>query len=323
MLKKIIILGITAILSLCGAAELLAQKYPDRPITLVIPMAPGDALDVVGRLMGEELSKLLKVPVSPLNKPGASSTLGTDMVAKAKKDGYTILLANNASMAITKILEPEIVSYDPFKDFTPLGLSHNVPAIVVAQKDTPYKNLKGLVEYAKKNPQKIRCGTPGVKSIAGFNIELIQVLTDTKITGVPFKGATPSVAALLGGHIEIGSLVVTPYLPHLRSGEVRGMVISKHFPEFSDIPTLKQLGYGQDLIEVWGAFFAPADVSEQVIGTLVPALEKVVRNPAIFSKLADLGIQSAEYETPDKIFIRLSKEYKMVEEITKRFKMGK
>ena len=109
---------------MCGASELFAQKYPDRPITLVIPMAPGDGLDIAGRLMAEELSKLLKVPIVPLNKPGATATLGTDMVVKAKKDGYTILLTNSASIINAKVLQPEIVPYDPFKDLTPLRDVH-------------------------------------------------------------------------------------------------------------------------------------------------------------------------------------------------------
>jgi len=322
MLKRIFILVITPFLIFCSASQLFAQKYPDRPITLIIPMAPGDALDICGRLMADELSKLLKVLVTPLNKPGATATLGTDMVVKAKKDGYTILLTNSASIITAKVLQPEIVPYDPFKDLTPLGMFNYMPMIIVIPKDAPYKNVKELVEYAKKNPDKIRCGTAGVKSISDFNVELFQILTETKITTIPFKGATPSVTALLGGHIEVGSLTITPYLSHMRSGVVKGIVVSKNFPEFPNIPTLKQLGYKQDLIDVWNALFAPAGVPTEVTEILVPAIEKVVRDPAISSKLAEMGIYQ-EYLPPDKLLVKMQEESRMVEEIAKKFRMVK
>jgi tripartite-type tricarboxylate transporter receptor subunit TctC len=322
MLKKISILVMGTIFLLLGASEIFAQKYPDRPITLVIPMAPGDGLDIAGRLMGEELSKLLKVPIVPLNKPGATATLGTDMVVKAKKDGYTILLTNSASIINAKVLQPEIVPYDPLKDLTPLGMSTVWPMVFVIRSDAPYKNLKELVEFVKKNPGKIRCGTAGMKSISDFNVELFKMLTGIEMTTVPFKGASPSVTALVGGHVEVGSLTLTPYLGHIRSGEVKAIATSKNFPEFPDIPTLKQLGYKQDLIDVWSALFAPSGVPAEVTETLIPAIEKVVRDPAIYAKLAVLGTYQ-EYLPPDKLLMKMQEEYKIVEEVAKRYGMIK
>jgi len=312
----------TALLLFCGVPELLAQRYPDRPITLVLPMAPGDALDLTGRSMGEELSKLLKIPVTPLNKPGATATLGTDMVVKAKKDGYTILLTNSASLVNAKILQPEIVPYDPLKDLTPLGLGIVVPLVIVARKEAPYKNAKELVEYAKKSPGSIRCGTMGANSTGDLNVWLFQMFTGIEMNMVPFKGASPAVTALLGGHVDVVSVAITPLLSHLRSGDLKGMVTSKSLPEFPDIPTIRQLGYDKDLLHSWSAFFAPAGIPAEVTETLVPAIEKVVRNPAISSRLAPLGIQP-DYEPPDKVLIRMREEYKMVEEIAKRHKMVK
>jgi len=148
------------------------------------------------------------------------------------------------------------------------------------------------------------------------------MLTEMKMTTVPFKGASPSVTALVGGHVEAGALTITPYLPHMRSGEVKGIVVSRNFPEFSNIPTLKQLGYKQDLFDVWSAFFAPAGVPAQVIEILVPALEKVIRDPAIYAKLAELGTYQ-EYLSPDKVTMRMKEEFKIVEEVAKRFGMMK
>lgn len=320
MRKNSLFLFVSALLVFLTSSQSFAQKYPDRPITLVIPMAPGDGLDVGGRLMAEELSKLLKVPVVPLNKPGATATLGTDLVVKAKKDGYTILFTNSASIVNAKVLQPEIVPYDPFKDLTPLGMSTVWPMVFVIKSNAPYKDLKELVEYMKKNPGKIRCGTAGVKSISDFNVELLKMLSNVEMTSVPFKGASPSVTAVVGGHVEMGSLTITPYLSHIRSGEIKAIATSKAFTEFPDIPTLRQLGYNRDLIDVWGAFFAPAGVPAEVTEALIPAIEKVARDPEISARLVKAGMYQ-EYLPPDKVVIKMQEEFKIVGEVAKRYGM--
>ncbi len=322
MTKIISLLLAITILFFSSASKLFGQNYPDRSINLIIPMAPGDGVDVSGRLMAEEFGKLLKVSIIPLNKPGATGTVGTDAVVKSKKDGYTILFTNSASIIYTKILHSENVPYDSFKDLTPLGLATVSPVLVVVQSDAPYKNFKELVEYAKKNPGKVRCGTPGVGSVSDFNVEIIKSLTGAEITIVPFKGASPAVTALLGGHVEAIATAIGPLIIHMRAGKMKGIVTSNKFPEFSDVPTLKQLGYQQDLLGVWFAYFAPAGVPSQISRTLVSAIEKVVNDQSISSKLAQLGMIQ-EFEPPEKLLTRMQEEYKMVEEIAKKSGMVK
>jgi tripartite-type tricarboxylate transporter receptor subunit TctC len=320
--KIIFALFSTAVFLLGSASGLLGQEYPDKAINLVIPMAPGDGLDVSGRLMAEELGKLLKVSIVPMNKPGATGTVGTDAVVKAKKDGYTILFTNSASIIYTKILHPENVPYDSFKDLTPLGLATISPVLVVVGGDAPYKDFKELIEFAKKNPGKVRCGTPGIGSVSDFNIEIIKSLTGAEINIVPFKGASPAVSALLGGHVEAIAAAAGPLISHMKSEKMKGIVTSRTFPEFSDIPTLKQLGYPQDLLGVWFAYFSPAGIPAPITGTLVSAIEKVVQDSTISSKLARLGMIQ-EFEPPEKLLTRMREEYKMVEEIAKRAGMVK
>jgi len=322
MPKVISILMTLSILVLGNAVLLFGQSYPDRAINLIIPMAPGDGVDVSGRLMAEELAKLLKVPIVPLNKPGAAGTIGTDIVVKAKNDGYTILLSINASIIHTKILHPENVPYDSFKDLTPLGLATISPLFVVARSDAPYKNFKELVEYARKNPGKVRCGTPGLGTVSDFNVEIIKKLAEIDIINVPFKGASPSITALLGGHVEIASAVAPLIISHMRSGKMKGIITSNKFPEFPDIPTLKQLGYQQDLLGVWFAYFAPVGVPAQITETLVLAIEKVVKDTSISSKLAQMAMIQ-EFEPPEKLLARMQEECKMVEEIAKKSGMVK
>src|SRR5215468_6371136 len=269
--------------------QIYAQSYPNQPINLVIPLAPGDAGDVAGRAMAEELSKLLKVSVPTLNKPGGGLTIGTDAVVKAKKDGYTILLTSNTALIAGRILNPETVSYDSFKDLTPLGLATRTPVMLVVRSDARYTRFQDLVEFAKKNPGKVRVGTAGVGTAGHFALELINSLTGANMTMVPFKGASPAATALLGGHLEAAILAIGTLSGHLQSGQIRGLVASSKSPPFPDVPVLTQLGYRQNVHGVWYAFFAPAGVSKEVTAALVPAIEKVVKDPGIVAKLTPRG----------------------------------
>jgi tripartite-type tricarboxylate transporter receptor subunit TctC len=313
-----VLLNLLSIASLLVSAPYLhAQSYPNQAINLVIPLAPGDATDVAGRTMGEELSKLLKVPIVAVNRPGGGMTIGTDSVVKAKKDGYTILLTTNAALVSNRILNPETASYDALKDLTPLGLSTRTPIVIAVRQDAPYKSFGELVEFAKKNPGKIRVGTVGPGSAGHLNVEMINSLTGAGLTMVPFKGGAPGITAILGGHVEGVAYSLGALSSHLKSGALRGVVISSHFPDHPEIPTLPQLGYRQNLLGVWFGFFAPAGVPAEVTKTLVPAIEKAVKEPAVASKLASLGILQ-DYQLPEKLVAEIREEHKIVEEIAKK-----
>ena len=316
MMRGIVSLMLIALL-LVMAMHLHAQGYPNQAINLVLPYAPGDTGDVAGRAMAEELAKMLKVPVVPVNRPGAGATTGTESVVKAKKDGYTILIAPNAALISSRIMNPETVRYDPFKDLTPLGMATRSPIILAVRSDAEYKSFRELIEYAKKNPGKIRVGTFGTGSGGHFAVEIINSLTGAGLTMVPFKGASPAITAILGGHVEAVAPALGTLTGHLKSGSLRGVVISSKFPEFPDIPTLPQLGYRQNFWGVWWAFFAPAGISAEVTGVLIPAIEKAAKNPGITAKLAALGIVQ-DYLPPDKLVAEIREEHRTVEEIAKK-----
>jgi tripartite-type tricarboxylate transporter receptor subunit TctC len=316
MMKSL--LGVLAVaLLLSSATHLCAQSYPNQPINLVIPLAPGDAGDVAGRAMADELSKLLKVPVATLNKPGGGLTIGTDAVVKAKKDGYTILLTSNTALITGRIINPETVPYDSFKDLTPLGLATRTPVMFVVRSDAPYKRLADLVEFAKKNPGKIRVGTAGVGTAGHFALEIINSLTGAGMTMVPFKGASPAATALIGGHLEAALLAIGTLSGHLQGGQVRGLVVSIKSPHFQEVPMLTELGYRQNVLGVWYAFFAPAGVSKEVSAALVPAIEKAVKEPGIVAKLGPLGMVQ-DYASPEKLVTEMREEHQTVEEIAKK-----
>lgn len=313
------VLGMTAaaLFALGAIPPLHAQSYPRGAINLVIPLAPGDATDTAARTMAEELSKQLKVPIVAVNRPGAGGALGTDAVAKAAKDGYTILLTINAALTFRRVLDAQNVPYDPFRDFTPLGMSTRTPILIAVRSDLPFANFRELVEYSKANPGKVRMGTAGVGSTGDFSIQTINSLTGAGITMVPFTGASPAVTALRGGHVEGVALALGVLSGHLKSGVMKGIVISSKFPEFPDIPTLSELGFAQNLIGLTFAFFAPAGVPPEVVGVLVPAVERVVKDPAIAAKLLPLGMVQ-DYVPPDRYLPELREEHRALEEIAKK-----
>jgi len=185
-------------LVLAGTANLQAQPYPAHPIQLVIPGAPGDAVDIAARSAADELAKILKVPIVPLNKPGGGSILGTEFAVKSKKDGYTLLYALSSGLIYNPAMNPDSVPYDPIHDLEPLGMHVNFPTVISVRADSPWKHFSEMVEYAQKNPGKFRCGTLGVGSINHFQLEIIKSITNTDINMVPFKGASPVVTAVLG-----------------------------------------------------------------------------------------------------------------------------
>jgi tripartite-type tricarboxylate transporter receptor subunit TctC len=294
-----------------------AQSYPKQTINLLIPLAPGDATDVAGRTIGEGLSKLLKVSVVAINKPGGGGTVGTDSAVKAPKDGYTILITNNASLIYNRILTPETVPYDPFKDLIALGLVARTPIVLAVNSNAPFKNFAEMAEYGKKNPGNVRIGTVGPGSVGHFTVEIVNSLTGADMTMIPFKGAGPAVTAALGGHIEGAAAAQGVVAEHLKAGTMRGIVASTKMPEFPQIPTLAQLGYKQNLLGVWSALFAPAGVSAEVSKTLIAALEKVMKDPAVGSRLANLGMV-ADYEPPEKLIAEIREEHRAVEQIAKK-----
>jgi tripartite-type tricarboxylate transporter receptor subunit TctC len=316
-MKHLIVSLFSIALLLILPQSLRAQGYPKQPINLIIPLAPGDATDVAGRTIGEGLSKLLKVPVVAVNKPGAGGTLGTDSAVKAPKDGYTILITNNASLVFNRILTPETVPYDPFKDLTPLGMAVRTPIILAVHKDVPFKNFAEMIEYGKRSPGNLRIGTVGPGSVGHFTVEIVNSISAADMTMIPFKGAGPAVTAALGGHIEGAAAAQGVVAEHLKAGTMRGIIASSKMPEFPQIPTLAQLGYKQNLLGVWAAFFAPAGVSAEVSKTLIDALEKVMKDPTVAARLGNLGMV-ADYEPPEKLVAEIRDEHRTVEQIAKK-----
>ena len=299
-----------------------AQPYPNRPIQIVDPMDPGTTGDITGRLVAEELSKILGTPVVVLNKPGASMTLGTDVVARSKKDGYTIAYTNTSAIIYAKVSNPEIVPYDPFKDLEPLGLHVFFSNVVAVHESSPWKTFSELIDDAKKNPDKIRVGTPGIGSLSHFCLALMETLTGAKFNHIPLKGTQPMIPNLLGKHLEVIITAPSQVLPFVSEGKARALAVSKKTPQLPDVPTLTALRYKQDLLSAWFALYAPAGVPEEVKKVLVPAIEKAIKTPEMRPKIEKLGFV-VDYKSPQELRKIMTEDYETASAIAVKIGLRK
>ena len=285
-----------------------AQPYPNRSIQLIIPIPAGGGGDVNARLLLEDLGKTLGTQVVAVNKPGAADTVGTDATAKSKKDGYTIGYTSSAALVYARMINPENVHYDPIKDFDHLGLHVFFPLAIAVQESSPWKTLGELIDYAKKNPGKIRVSTPGLGSTAHFNLELIQSLTGAQLTHIPFKGGEAVITALLGGHVEATFDAVGKIIPHAEAGKLRVLLLSKKYSLLPNVPTMTELGFKQDLLSAWFAWIAPAGIPEEAKKVLIPAVEKSIKDPELRSKIENRGY-IVDYKSPAELRKIIASDY--------------
>ena len=307
------------------AAALVLQahaQFPSRPISVVVPLAAGDAADTASRTMGEELSRTLRQPVVAVNRPGAGGVVAADSVVKSPKDGYTVLFAQNSALTFRPVIERQSTPYEAGRDLMPLGLASRTPSVLVVRADAPYRSFKQLIEYARANPGAVRVGTPGEGSVGDFCVQLVNVLADVKLVSVPFKGAAPSITALRGGHIEGVIAALGVLSPHVKSGSFNALASSRRVPELADVPTLKDLGYKQDMFGIWLAFFAPSGIPEDARTALVSAIEQAVKSPAVAARLLPLGIVQ-DYRTPTELAAEIREESQLVEAVAKQSGMLK
>ncbi|MBM4276529.1 MAG: tripartite tricarboxylate transporter substrate binding protein [Deltaproteobacteria bacterium] len=300
-----------------GVSTTSAQPYPSRPIQLIIPGAAGSILDIAGRILGEELGKTLGTQIVPIVKPGAGFTLGTDFVARSKKDGYTLAYTNSPAIVYSRVLNPETVPYDPDKDLEPLGFHLLFPGAIAVQADAPWKNFGELLDFAKKNPNKIRVSTTGVGSTNHFNLEIMESLTGAQFNHIPFKGGEAVITALLGGHVEMTFDAVNKITPHVEAGKMRILLLSAKMRAYPNVPTFVELGYKQDLFSSWFGMYGPAGLPEEVKKVLIPAIEKSIKNPETVEKLERLEF-AVRYKSPSEQKRFAAQEYDLAMEVAKK-----
>jgi tripartite-type tricarboxylate transporter receptor subunit TctC len=322
MKRSLFVIGLLLIGLVLIGPPAFAQPYPNRNVQWVIPGAPGSILDITGRLLGDELGKITGQQFIALNKPGGAFTVGTDFVAKSKKDGYTLCYTNNPAIVYGRIITPEGFPYDPDKDLEPLGIHLFFAHVIAVRSDAPWNSFKEVLEYAKKNPGKLNVNTPGVGSTSHFHLEIIQSLTGAQFNHIPFKSGEAVVTGLLGGHVDMTFDAVSKLKPHLEAGKVKWLLITKKSPDFPSVPTIRDLGYDQDLVPSWFGAYGPAGMPEEVKKTMIPAFEKAVKNPELKAKTEKLDF-IVEYRSPAEQVKLAQEEYKSALAIAKKIGLGK
>jgi tripartite-type tricarboxylate transporter receptor subunit TctC len=292
-----------------------AQTYPAQPIQLIITLSPGDTVDLAGRAIASEMEKILKTQIIVINKPGGGGTIGAETVVRAKKDGYTLLFAISG-IYYAHAVNPDSVPYNPLTDLDALGSAVSVPMVLPVLSDSPWKSFQDLMNYMKENPGKIRGGTVGVATVGFFNFEVIRMETGNAVTVIPFKGGSPLIAALLGGHVETGQPTFGLAAPHARAGKLRFLLTSQKVSEFPNVPTLRELGYKRDIMSIRFAFYLPVGVPDSVRKVLIPAIETAVKTPDVVEAIRKIGAVT-DFVPGEEYKKLMAEEYRMVQQVLK------
>jgi len=282
------------------ASPAMAQSsgaYPARPIKFVVPITPGGSNDVVARTIAQKLTELWNQPVTVDNKPGAGMNLGADFVAKSAPDGYTWLLGANNIF----VTNPHVgkTPFDVFKDFTPITQVALVPFVLVVHPSVPARNVAELVDYAKRNPDKLNYGSSGNGSPQQLATEMLNYAAGIKIQHVPYKGAVPAITDLLAGRIQVFIGAVNSLLPHIRDGKLRMLAGAggKRFTAFPELPAIAETVPGVAL-DVWLGVFMPAGVPRDIVTKANADIARVLQMPDIKNSLASQGIEAVT-STPE------------------------
>ncbi len=299
-----------------------AQPYPSRPVQMVIPLVPGSAMDVNGRLLADEMAKIMGAQIVPINKPGASLTLGTDIVAKSKKDGYTIAYTGSAAVVYARILDPTAIPYDPMNDLEPLGVHCFTPLACAVQESAPWKSFPEMIDFAKKNPGKVRVATYGQGSVDHFNLEIIQSLTGAEFTHIPFKGGQSVLTALLGGHVEVIFHAFSQVVPFVESKKMRILLTTKKISDHPNLATITDFGYRQELLSAWFALYGPVGMPEDVKKVLTTGIEKAIKSPDLKAKIEKMGFV-VDYRSPAELRKQMAEDYEKALAIAKKVGLHK
>lgn len=288
-----------ALAALLASATVLAD-FPDKPIRLVVPFAPGGVTDTSGRVVAEALAKRLGQAIVVENKPGASGNIGTQGVAVSPPDGYTLVLGFDGTL----VINPHVFAnypIDPLKDLLPVGKIGDATLIIVAHPSFPAKKLADLIEYSKKQPNGVSYGTSGVGGTPHIAGELLAQRTGAKLVHIPYKGGGQAMTDALGGNIPLVYTAIAGAATHVKSGRLVPIAVSsaKRDPSMPDVPTFIESGIADFEASSWVGILAPAKTPRPVIEKLNRELNAVLASPEIVEKLATLGI-TATPGSPEK-----------------------
>jgi tripartite-type tricarboxylate transporter receptor subunit TctC len=280
---------VIALTLVAGAVPLRAQDYPLRPITVIVPFPAGGASDVVARIVTGQMSKILGQSIIIENVSGAGGMLGSARVAAAEPDGYTLLAAAMGSHVAAPVLTPN-VKYDPIADFAPIGITANSPAVVIARKDFPARDLKEFVAVLRQQGEAVKQAHGGIGASSHMACLLFTAQIGAKPTPVAYRGSAPALNDLMGGHVDFLCEQSVSVAEQVLAGSVKAYAVSaaERLATLPNVPTAKEAGINYEM-SVWSGLFAPKGVPPEVIAKLAGALDKALDEPAVRDRLVQLG----------------------------------
>ena len=282
--------GLALALSGLSALPLAAQTYPDRLLKLVVPQPPGGGFDLVGRVVADRLGPLLGQSVIVENKPGSGTLVGTDSVAKAAPDGYTLLVGALPNIVLNVGLYPKL-PYDPLKDLTPVGMAVSFTYALTTRKDLPYKDVNEVIAFAKANPEKIIYASGGRGTGQHIAMAVTNQLSGVKMTHVPYRGAQSAYQDILGGRIDLFFDNVSTALPLIEGDQVKVMAVSSkaRHPRLPQVPTIAETGVADFELDTWFGIFVPSATPKPIQDRLRAEMAKVVADPKFTETFVKTG----------------------------------
>src|SRR5688572_22891549 len=280
-------------------ATVPAQDFPSKPVRLIVPFPPGGPNDLIARVVGQKMSEILKQQVVIDNRGGAGGALGTDVVAKAAPDGYTIAITSAGALAISIALQ-EKLPYDTLKHLKPVTLVARVPELLVAATSVPANNFNELIALARARPGTLNYASSGPGSMPHLAGELLKVAAKIDIVHVPYKGAAPAVNDLLGQQVQMAFFDLPVLMPHVEAGKLKPIVVGsrERAPRLKNVPTTAELGYPQVVAENWYGMVAPAATPPAIVARLHQSTVEALRDPGVQQKLSSQGLTLVG-NTPD------------------------
>jgi tripartite-type tricarboxylate transporter receptor subunit TctC len=289
-MRRGLIFGLTFVLAACGSA--LGQSYPTKPIRVIIPFGAGSAVDIIPRIVFDQLASQLGQPIIVENRGGAGGTIGSLAVAKADPDGYTLLVTSSAH-TITPAIYPNL-TYDVGRDFVAVGAIGNVPNVLIISPAKGHKTVQEFVAAAKAKPGTFNFASVGVGSAVHLSAERFRIAAGYEAQHIPFKGGAEALTEVLSGRVEYYFCPIATALPHIREGKLLGLAVSspKRASALPDVPTTLEAGYVDSDYTFWIGAFAPAKTPKEIVDKLNREMAAAVTSPAVREKLATLGVEA-------------------------------
>jgi tripartite-type tricarboxylate transporter receptor subunit TctC len=299
--SNLLLVWVTAMLSLAMSTS-IAAGFPEKPITLIVPFAAGGPTDVLARVVGDSLSKVLGQPIIVENTPGAGGTVGNTKAAKAANDGYTLLIGNVGTLAVTATLYKNL-SYDVLTDFVPIASIGDAPQIVSARKDFPATGLDQFANYLKSDSAKLNFGAAGVGSGTWLGGQLLNVALGVKVNVVNYRGAGQAVNDVMAGHIDYMVESTTTAVRYVKAGMVKGVVVLRptRIKALPDVPAAGESNYPDLHYDIWNMLLVPKGIKQPIVNQLNEALRKALQSEEVVAKFEAAGIElpRIEQQTPE------------------------